>query len=237
MEFLTHYPKKHAGFSLVVVLIISLIGLAVVGLALQFAVTSSGSARTAAANAVKYNMLQHGVEEGKAKLKEKMTPAVPEDAPRFADYDLKDTANPNYWITSLDQLLIDCDLDDDAGTRNGIVRAENLTPSELGRLGIFGNTGSGGVFTVAIYDMQYEPGRIIPSSMTETEYGKLPPSIPIKSAGRRPSSPGDTDHNAEAFTADPDDAGMYLVRATLVIDDEESILDTAVLQANNKRQP
>jgi hypothetical protein len=122
----------------------------------------------------------------------------------------------------VDSLLADFDFDGDASTVNGIAKFENITASELGRLGIFDASGTGAKLTVAIYDMQYEPGRI---TMPEDERRKLPPSIGIPGAGGGINDPSDPP---------PPDIGAYLVRATLEVNDRESILESAVLQANNK---
>ncbi|MDR3164917.1 MAG: hypothetical protein LBU13_05015 [Synergistaceae bacterium] len=233
--------KKHAGFSLIVVLIISLTGLAVIGVTLQFAVSSGGAARMAGASAVKYNLLQRAVEEGRAKLIEKMDNTDP--IPRYVGCDLGDGDKgfPNYWINSMACLLINRDLDDSADTIDGIVKNETIHASALGRLGIFGS-GSDGLLTVAIYDMQYEPARVVAPdaspplplpTMTETDYKRLPPSIILaKAVWRKDGDILAPDHNDQNATA-AGRTGAYLVRATLKIGDRESILDSAILQANN----
>ncbi|MDR1650861.1 MAG: hypothetical protein LBR87_03660, partial [Synergistaceae bacterium] len=61
--------KRRRGFSLIVVLIVSLLGLAIVGATVQMTFLSSGAGRFAASGVDKYNFLQDAVEEGKAHLK------------------------------------------------------------------------------------------------------------------------------------------------------------------------
>jgi type II secretory pathway pseudopilin PulG len=135
------------GFSLVVVLIIAIIGLAMVGATLQMTMTSSGAGRVASATGVKYNFLQDAVEEGKAALKRAMSGDLA--PPRF--FTDTDPSPADGSITEADDLLIEVDFG--AGT-NGIVKDLPLDKRDLGRLGIAGDSGT---LVVAIYDMQYKP--------------------------------------------------------------------------------
>ena len=161
------FDGKRAGFSLIIVLIISLVGFAIVGVTLQLTVLSSGSGRVVSAAHTKYNILQDAVEEGKAALKEAM---VGVDFPLTYD----DTGEK---ITSADMLLVDYDFDENEP--KGVVYNRGLNRGDLGRLGIAGN---GGSLKVAVYDMQYDPKKIPKEvgdgedEISPGELNMLPPS-------------------------------------------------------------
>ena len=216
--------KKRTGFSLIVVLIISLIGLALVGATLQFTVSAGGSGRVANASGTRYTLLQAAVEEGKGVLMSAMDNVDP--IPRHPNAD----ANPEPPISELGGLLIDTDL---GGPALGVVRRETLSPSALHRAGIWDTSGEGGVLTVSIYDMQYDPDVIDVPSMPAEDFSILPPSIMLDPASWRKD--GDT------ILADEEDevgvgllnTGVYLIRAELLVGGRRTILDTAVFQSNN----
>jgi type II secretory pathway pseudopilin PulG len=205
---------RRRGFSLLIVLVIAIIGLAVVGVTVQMTTTSSGAGRMASATNVKYNFLQHAVEEGKAALKEKMDNE--DDPPRFVGYDTTPT------ITAADELLIDEDFG--IGEDPGIVKNTTLTKAQLGRLGIAGDSGT---LVVKIYDMGYDPKKVSPGS--DDELKKIPPSIII--AKDQWNNRGE---EGEILSESSLNVGAYLVRASLRVGDSETVLDSAIMQANSK---
>jgi hypothetical protein len=217
-------PKKRAGFSLIVVLIISLVGLAILGATLQFTVSAGGAGRVAGASGAKYNLLQEAVEEGKAALMEIMDNTKP--IPRHANAD-EDDEPP---IDDLSDLLVSADL---GGPARGVVKNQPISSSELGRLGIMDNTGGGGTLSVHIYDMQYTPTLIDDSSMPADEFEMLPPSIILDFVNW--SAYPNLKQANEEITGPKGAAntGAYLIRATLSVGGRKTTLDTAVLQANN----
>ncbi|MDR3279207.1 MAG: hypothetical protein LBT23_01735, partial [Synergistaceae bacterium] len=128
--------KASRGFSLIVVLIIAMVGLAVVGAVVQLVGQSSGAGRTASASAEKYNFLQDAVENGKAKLKSMTDNTDP--VPRY-------TIPGSGKIGLVEDLLI---------TSGDIVSRRLLSGSERGRLGI--EPGKNAYLTVRIYDLEYD---------------------------------------------------------------------------------
>jgi hypothetical protein len=208
---------------LIIVMVISLVGVAILGVALQFSMSGGGSGRVANASGKRYNLLQEAVEEGKAKLMEKMDNISP--IPRHANAD--DDDEP--LIGELSRLLVNTDLD---GPEFGVVKEEGIPSSELGRLGILDSTGEGGVLRVSIYDMQYEP-TIVAASMSAEDLRMLPPSIMLDPARWRED--GDTKLADERDKAGAAllNTGAYLIRAELRIGHRVSVLDSAVLQSNN----
>jgi hypothetical protein len=212
--------RKSRGFSLIVVLIVSIIALAIMGASLNVSMNAAGAGRTNSARDAKYNILQDGVEQGKAALMR-----IAEAAPQVPKYIDKYGGAEPAEIVDLDTLLIE----------NGEVLTETWTKSKLGRLGIIGDSAT---FKVRIYDMQYKP-ELIPSvasgKITPEEVESLPPAI--TASGKKFSS--------EAAALDPDDdgmiggsggnfadnAGVYLIRASLEIGMKDYSLDTAVIQS------
>ncbi|MDR1132689.1 MAG: hypothetical protein LBL05_00920 [Synergistaceae bacterium] len=216
-------PKKRAGFSLIIVMVISMIGVAIVGAAIQFTAASGGAGRVTNTSGKRYNLLQEAVEEGKAKLMEKMDNINP--IPRHAKADADDEPP----IGDLGRLLVTTELD---GPEPGVVKEQDISSSELRRLGILDAAGRGGKLKVSIYDMQYEP-TIVAASISAEDLRMLPPSIIIDPARWRLD--GDTKLADEKDKAGAAllNTGAYLVRAELRIGDRVSVLDSAVLQSNN----
>ncbi|MDR3165373.1 MAG: hypothetical protein LBU13_07320 [Synergistaceae bacterium] len=211
---------KNSGFSLVVVLIISLIAMALVGASLHMSMNAAGSGRANSARDVKYNILQDGIERGKAALMR-----IVEAAPRIPKYTDKYDGKEPPEISDLNMLLIN----------GGEVLTETWTKNKLGRLGIVGDSA---VFKIRIYDMQYNAelvptvasGKITPENMES-----LPPAMSM--TGKAASSetvtwdPDDAGTSAELAGGSPDDAGIYLVRASLEVGRRNYSLDTAVIQS------
>jgi hypothetical protein len=224
--------RQRSGFSLIVVLIISLIGLAVMGATMQFAVSSGGSVRVNSALAVKYNLLQGAVEEGRALLMESMDNES--DPHKYTDNGI---AAKGADITSVDMLLLTDS--PDPGKYSGVTFplghaiTRPMNRHDLARMGIFGESG---VLTVRIYDMRYEPTLIKISD--EEELQLLPPSM---------LNLGEEIFNKSVTTLSPEklndgggggdsDDGAYLIRAELSVNGilRPWRLETSIIQANNK---
>jgi type II secretory pathway pseudopilin PulG len=225
--------RRKKGFSLIAVMIISLVNLAIMGVALQFAVSSSGGGRVNSAMAVKYNLLHSALEEGKARLKESMdNETLP--IPRW--YTGKEGIDENTPIEYADMLLLSGDLGERTVT---LWDADN----KMERLGIFGEIG---VLTVKIYDMQYKPESV---AENVRDLQLLPPSM-LLTANRKKNpekytevkAPGTGIDSERQISGPPDNMGAYLIRAALSVyskdTDENPIhtwsLETSVIQANNK---
>ena len=71
------------GFSLIVVLLVSLAGLSLLGGIVYMIDTSSGSSRFSVSQDMEYNVMQQGVEEGKAELRRRVA-AVSADLPHWS---------------------------------------------------------------------------------------------------------------------------------------------------------
>ncbi|MDR1508741.1 MAG: hypothetical protein LBS53_03810 [Synergistaceae bacterium] len=210
---------RKRGFSLIVVLILSLVSLAILGVTLQHAMGSGGAGRISSSSSGRYNLLQNSVEEGRAELKRIMSTDV--SPPRFQKFN-----DEGFKISAADDLLIDVD---PSGLGTGVISRENVSPAELAGMGIIGKNGA---IEVKIYDMQYN-GDSISESITDAERKKLPPSIVIA------VSPWKVIGNIKDVVEDDSNkwresnTGVYLVRAALTVDGRESVIDTAVFQSNN----
>jgi len=236
--------RRRSGFSLIIVLIISLVGLAIVGITLQLTVLSAGSGRVASASNMKYNLLQDAVEEGKAALKKEVGEKE-DDVPRYSG---------SGEIKNVEELLID--LSFNPALADGVVLERNFNRSQLGKLGI-DPASTGGNLTVGIY---YMGGFDVDPTISSADLKMLPPKIELLGqaggesvlvppgeggkldggGGGEQPDPGETGGSGGGGNASTDDAGVYLIRASLVIhkpnpkDDERSTLDTAVIQMNAK---
>ena len=213
--------SKKSGFSLILVLIISMISLAIVGATLEVTVLSAGSGRVVSSSNSRYNFLQGAVEEGKAELKKAMYHA-PEPI-RYVGYD----PGSDPVISNADDLLLDHDFSPALG--KGVVVNRNITRNELGKLGIGGN--SGGNIVVKIFDMQYPGDSVDAAAIHPAELKKLPPSMLLYGSGET-SWPVSVDPDAGGgLSGTANNAGVYLIRASLTIGDRETVLDTSLIQS------
>jgi hypothetical protein len=201
--------KKRRAFSLVAVLFISIVGMAFVGAIMYNFQSSSGSSRVSGGSKLEYNLLQDGVEKGKAILKDFMANEdPPPEGINVGDVD------------ELADLLLDGIGD------HGVVYSRDLTGGDL--------AGRKGNIRVEIFDMDYNP--VLNSAITPAEIAKLPPSLTIGSGGGTgyrswgvgASSAGTSSPNSHA----------YLIRATLEVNDVRGVgkkikvLDTSIVQSN-----
>jgi hypothetical protein len=199
-------PKRR-GFSLAVILLISLAGLSVIGFLLQNVSMSSGAGRTASAVNRKYNFLVSEVEAAWSKIVAKKD--GDDSLPR------RTTAGT---ITSADMLL---------------VMPEERRALSQRELSLYGLAGRAGDLTVKIYDMQYEQAEVSPL-MEPAEISLLPPAVRLigtGSASCEPTSDDDLLHSA-GQTGSAINAGAYLIRALLEVDGiRESAIDLAVVES------
>ena len=204
------------GFYLIAVLIISMVGMAMVGGMLYSFQTFTGGARVVFSDTAVNNILEDGVEKGRAILKARMNNTDP--PPRWMDKDGLDADSP---IPDVDTLLLD----------DGIVYEADLSGRDLA-----GKTGS---VRVEIFDMQYDPAKNEVQITDQEELMRLPHSFMIKGSyedwiQRNPKSEGGEVTGTSG--ASPVNAGAYLIRATLEIesgvDREVKTLETAVVQTN-----
>jgi hypothetical protein len=209
------------------VLVVSLIGLAIVGAVLQLTVLSSGSGRVVSAGNEQYNLLQTAVERGRTALKRAMyTSYCP---PRYYA--------PGGIISEIDDLLINYYGDygeNDRWCGKGMpFESERLEGRDLGRLGIAGTWAD---LTVKIYDLQYPTDDAVFRIPYENpdQVPLIPPSMMLFDQQFEEAEAQDIIYSGVG--GDPEiQAGVYLIRASLVIDgrgDRPVKLDAAVIQAN-----
>jgi hypothetical protein len=236
--------RRRRGFSLVVVLVISVIGMAIMGTTMQLTASSGGSGRMSSALVMKYNILQSALEEGRALLKQSM-----DNTGEPHRYLHKAGVNGSTPITGSNVLLL---TDSPSPTEYpgvtfslGNAISRSLNKSELARAGIFGD---GGQLTVQIYDMQYDPSLVAPvgtgaGEISPEEVRLLPPAVKLLGedgfdVGITTDAPEDT--RATGLDVGSGNAGAYLIRATLRVrraDGSPSVTwsaDTSLIQANSR---
>jgi hypothetical protein len=150
--------RGRRGFSLIVVLLLSLIGLAVIGVAMNIVAVNTGAGITASTINRNYNLLVNEVEIARAWIIASLDNGeIPEREGGVLSAKT---------ITSADQLLV-----------VGGELHRTLTPQEMGLYGVGG--GSGAV-TVKVYDMQYYPEALSNELKDDSaEINRLPPSLPL----------------------------------------------------------
>jgi hypothetical protein len=203
---------KARGFSLVLVLIISVIGMALLGGIMYTFQSFAGASRATIANDLKYNILQDGVEKGKTELKARMNNINP--PPRWMD---KAGLNENSDIDSLSMLLL----------VDGVVLDQAVAMRD-----------GGGRIKVEIFDMQYDPapGKNDITITDDEELALLPPSVMIAGANaawnnKMALDPGGLTPFSGGAAGN---SGVYLIRATLVRGSEVKILESSIMQSNNE---
>ena len=198
--------RKHRGFSLLIVIILSLVAMAFVGAALNLAGNSSGAGRTSVRSNDSYNILQSEIERARAALKAEMSSrkdaiksGLPEkgaiDSPEDLEV-LKDGAP--FWRVDYSQKV----------------------------------GGAEGNVSVRIYDMRYSPDGVASAALA----AELPPSVTLKSGGSEKSevlTPGTSDPGASGASSS---AGVYLIRATIAFANKvTNKIEAAVIQNSNTK--
>ena len=208
--------RARRGFSLLTVLMLSVIGVVLAAGAMHIASTSAGSRTVMVAENVGYNIMQQGVEHGKAILKERMNNEDP--PPRWMD---KPGATSN--IETLAMLLIE----------DGVVVDRLLTDRERHSLGA-----REGRLTISIFDAEYDASKV--AITDEAVIRRLPPSLQLQGSQKwnqggslAPDDPGSGTIGGSSAS----NAGVYLIRATLTITDHrgntlEKFVDSVVIQSN-----
>ncbi|MDR1020020.1 MAG: hypothetical protein LBL73_04595 [Synergistaceae bacterium] len=190
------------GFSLITVLVISVVALGAVGVMMQFMSVSAGAGRTSSTINRDYNLLASEVENARAWLVHEVRESAPPGR--------INTAVP---ITSADMLLVSED-------RRALSRRD---------LSLYGLGGSAGTLTVKIYDMNYEPGYV--QITDEAEQRQMPPSVRVydidggDSGDGEPTGPDDLvggGTGGVSYDLTPSNGGTYLIRAYLEIDGVQS---------------
>jgi hypothetical protein len=197
--------RKHEGFSLIIVLIIAMVGMAFVGVVLSTLETFSSASRSESRSTDTYNVLSAEIEKAKAVLKEGM---ITSTAPLTRE-------NPGAKITSLDQLVVykgNAPLWDIEETRKIGAHEADLF--------------------VKIYTMNYDVSDIDPSKLNDYAFTKrLPPIFELKTQGSLTSDEDMDTDSTGATTGKSASAGVYLIRATLDFgDDQVFTIETSVTQ-------
>jgi hypothetical protein len=224
LEILAKYRRNH-GFTLLMVLFLSIVALAFVGITLQIASLTGSGGRVTGASELKYNYLQYAAEVGKAMLKEATDNSKP--VPRYFH---KPGVSESTSITSVDILLV--------GVPGGgyLEREIKLKDKEIRRLNL-----SGGRVTlkVKVYDMQYNPENISSGLRNTKDFELLPPSIRTASwrGGSQQVNTENPDHKPSSGSSSQEaNAGVYLIRASLVLSGVRggnvTFLDEAIIQSN-----
>jgi hypothetical protein len=217
--------------------------MAIIGAAMQFSVSSGGRGRVSSALAMKYNLLQSALEEGRALLKRSM-----DNAGSPHRYLHKDGITDDTAITGSNVLLLtnspSAEEYPDVGFPLGNAITKSLDKNELARAGIFGDRGQ---LTVQIYDMQYDPALVASvgtgaGEISPEELSLLPPSVRL--LGEDDFDSGTTDapdyERDLGYGLGANNAGAYLIRATLSVTGADGSpsatwsADTSLIQANNR---
>ncbi|MDR3322255.1 MAG: hypothetical protein LBS93_07375 [Synergistaceae bacterium] len=201
--------RRRPAFSLLAVLVLAVIGMAFVSGVMYTFNTFSSASRAAVSRKMEYNVLQEGVERGKAFLRSEMV--ARDDAFRYK----------GGKVESLDDLLI-------RDESNNVMNVPLPNGGQISENGVKGN------LSVLIYDMQYEP-----SDVKGTIEGIPPSTRLRTSPGVASGTPGEPDEAVGSSAATTGSAsktaGVYLVRAIFERDDgggqkSQKTIETAVLQ-------
>jgi hypothetical protein len=198
--------RKNKGFSLLIVMILSVISMIFIGVSLNFAYNSSGAGRVSDRSNDSYNILQSEIERARSALRLEMSSR--KDA-------MKCGLSENDSINSLDDLEV---LKDGAP----------FWRVDYGKK--FG--GMAGDVSVRIYDMQYSPENVAASALTAA----LPPSVRLRGTARAETGealePGTNPVGGGAVL----NAGVYLIRAVVTFQNGvTNKIDVSVIQNSNPK--
>jgi hypothetical protein len=198
--------NRRRGFSLIAVIVISLAGMALLGGLFYTFQSMSGRTQNVTSRSTTYNMLQDGVEQGKAFLKDVMMDET-EALRRKAG-----------TILSVSDLLI-CPKGSTTTPIGHIVKSADV---HIGA--------DKGVLNVYIYDMQYKK-EDIGTGITPAARAELPPMMLVGGKNwEEIEYEGDDDDSAASINI-----GAYTIRATFTSGNGEvKTIETAVVQAVGK---
>lgn len=210
--------RRRRGIALAYVLIMSVVGMTLLGVMMSYFGMSSGSTRATVAKDAGYNYAEDAIERAKAALKKEMHTKINGTGWVLHWDDSKST------ITSADDLRV--------RTRSGDI-FYNLDPKEQEQVTINGQKCE---LSVRIYDMLYNVAKVpktpADAGMTEAEYdaflASLPPSVEINDVS---GSGDDYEGDLSKGGSRSDTTGAYLIRAILEVDGKRKIIETAVLQS------
>jgi hypothetical protein len=194
------------GFSLITVLLISLVMLVMAGAAMQMVSVNAGSGRTVSAINRKYNFLVGEVEKTRGSIIERL--------------DINDPlvrTSSGMPIISADNLLLSED-------------RRELSQQEMN---LYGMGRGEGVVSVKVFDMQYDGGDVSPA-IDPAEMSRLPPALVLSDGGgEKDLGAGGPPDDTGASPGGTDDVA-YLIRASLEVDGVPSgTIDMAILGRPN----
>lgn len=194
-----------AGFSLIVVLIVALIGLAIIGVAFFIYESSSGQTQITLQRSQEYNILQGGIERGKNHLISLVNNTDP--VPRWNNNPANAGKNK---ITDPDMLIIE----NGTFTYSEKIHGDNVDVK------------------VDIYDSNYNASLVDQTAMTAEKIAQMPPALAFTGGGMmvllKPDEPGEDTSGADLSP----NIGIYLIRATMTVDGETKTAETSVVQRN-----
>jgi hypothetical protein len=200
--------RKYNGFSLLVVLLLSVISMLLVGVTLDIMTSSSGAGRVSSRLGDTYNVLQSEIEKARSALKEEMSSR--KDAIRCGLSE-KDTIN------SIQDLEV---LKDGAP----FLRVDYNRKF----MGITGDV------SVRIYDMQYLPDKVAPG----VNAADLPPSVKLegKEAETGTSEALEPGMSVSSKSSPTPSAGVYLIRAVVTFENGITHkIDVSIIQNSNSK--
>jgi hypothetical protein len=202
------HMRKNKGFSLLVVLILSIIAMFFAGVTLNITTNSAGSGRVSSRSGDTYNILQSEIERARSALKEEMFSR--KDAIKCGLSE-KDTVN------SIQDLEV---LKDGAPFWRVDYKRKFM-----------GQTGD---VSVRIYDMQYFSENVAPGA----NRADMPPSVKLegKESGPGTSEALEPGTSMSSGSGPALDAGIYLIRATATFANGVTHkLDVSVIQNSNSK--
>lgn len=234
MKIKTHLEKTttkaRAGFSLVSVLIISVVSMAIMGGIAYMFNSYAGSSRVTIAQGQAYNTLQEGIEQGKAVLREAMKKTNLEktqDTNNLVPLDWNYSRTDNDIIEDLEELRVKIGPASDDLIDKAVIKLDSGKDYQTVTVG-----GEKYKYRVRIYDMRYAEASV---DLGSVEREQLPPAMPFaaKTTGIFNPNAAAADDDGTAEAGSGGNYGIYLVRATLTPMDAGRVrlIETAVIQA------
>lgn len=209
--------RARSGFSLITVLVITIISLSLMGSIVYIFTATAGSTRVDMAQADQFNIMQSGIEQARALLiEESRTASVPLSC-RYND-------DPSWTLESLDDLIIR----DPSDTDREIGRVISDDAKQIG-----GHTYS---FSVCIYDMHYAADGSTMTGIGDADAlrelrASLPPLMSFTTREADDNDPNVLAPNEGNLNSER--SGIYLIRATLTPHHGAGavrVVETAVVQ-------
>lgn len=199
------FRRRREGFSLLLVLMVAVVGMAILGVAFHIYESARGQAESVLTHIQEYNALQSALERGKNHLLELVNNAEP--VPRWFS---NPSASSVSSINGPDMLIIE----------RGKFSYTEIVHGESAKI------------EITIYDANYDIS-IVDNAMSVAKVREMPSAQRFEGGGMMQELAPDEPGEDSGAAVENVNAGVYLIRAKMTIRGASKTMEASVVQRNN----